>query len=267
MAQVSLIATDLDGTLLRNDGTISARTRTAIRAAQRAGMTVAFVTGRPPRAVRHLVQEAGVSATAVCANGAIIYDAAEDRFLRHEKLPVELARELASVLRARHPQVAFATEHGHRLGYEPGFPQIAEDLANDPDPRVDHVLSLCREAELTKLLIHHPDHGADSLIELARAAVGGRAEVIHAGIGHFVEVAALGVSKESGLKHLCSELAVAPEAVLAFGDMPNDLPMLRFAGRAIAVANAHRAVLEAAHEVTASNEDDGVARSIEALLG
>ena len=76
-----------------------------------------------------------------------------------------------------------------------------------------------------------------------------------------------GVSKASGLASLCALLGLTAAEVIAFGDMPNDVPMLSFAGRGVAVSNAHPEVLAAADDVTASNEDDGVARVIEALLG
>jgi len=264
MASISLIATDLDGTLLRSDATISARTRAAIGAAREAGLEVVFVTARPPRVVRHLAEHAGLDGLAVCSNGAILYHLAEDRFLSHERLESELARELVGLLCARVPEIAFATEHGHRLAYEPDFPQFFEEPEGAQPSRIDHAHRLCDD-ELTKLLVHHPDHGPDSLAELISAAVGSRAHVNHSG-GHFVEIGAVGVSKASGLKLLCETLGVGADEVIAFGDMPNDLPMLAFAGRSVAVANAHPDVLAAAGEVTASNDDDGVARTIESLL-
>jgi hydroxymethylpyrimidine pyrophosphatase-like HAD family hydrolase len=74
-----------------------------------------------------------------------------------------------------------------------------------------------------------------------------------------VEIAAAGVSKAAALAELCEELGVMPAEVVAFGDYPNDLPMLEWAGHAVAVANAHPEVLAAVTEVTASNDDDGVA--------
>jgi Cof subfamily protein (haloacid dehalogenase superfamily) len=264
MARIALIATDLDGTLLRSDGTISARSRSAIAAAHEAGLKVAFVTARPPRVVRHLAQHAGLNGIAVCSNGAILYDLAEDEFLSHERLELDLARELIDLLRARTPDIVFATEHGGRIGYEPAFPQLFEEMEGHPPSQVDHVHRLCQD-ELTKLLVHHPDHGPDSLIELVSADVGLRAYVNHSG-GAFVEIGAPGVSKASGLERLCAHLGRGAEQVIAFGDMPNDLPMLRFAGRGVAVANAHADVLAAADEITASNDEDGVARTIEALL-
>jgi Cof subfamily protein (haloacid dehalogenase superfamily) len=261
----TLIATDLDGTLLRDDGTISPRSRRALHAAQEAGLTVVFVTARPPRHVRALADDTGLTGVAVCANGAILYDIASRRFLRHERLAAELARDLIDALRASHPDTAFATEHGHKLGYEPGFPQIVDDLPDRHVPRLDHAHRLCDE-EVTKLLVHHPIHDAHAFAEIARVEVGARAAVLHSGGGPFIEIAALGVSKANGLRLLCEHLGVQANHVIAFGDMPNDLPMLQFAGHAVAVANAHAEVLAAADEVTTSNQHDGVARSIELLL-
>jgi Cof subfamily protein (haloacid dehalogenase superfamily) len=264
MSRIALIATDLDGTLLRSDGTISARSRSAIAAAHEAGLQIAFVTARPPRVMRHFAEHVGLSGMAVCSNGAILYDLARDEFISHERLEMTVARELIDLLRAQSPAIVFATEHGHSLAYEPDFPQFFDEPDDPSGPRIDHAHRLCQD-ELTKLLVHHPDHGPDSLIELVSAHVGSRAYVNHSG-GAFVEIGAPGVSKASGLARLCVQLGVAADQVIAFGDMPNDLPMLKFAGRGVAVANAHADVLAAADEVTASNDEDGVAKAIEALL-
>jgi hydroxymethylpyrimidine pyrophosphatase-like HAD family hydrolase len=81
-----------------------------------------------------------------------------------------------------------------------------------------------------------------------------------------VEVSAAGVNKAAALKELAADLGVEPDEVVAFGDYPNDLPMLQWAGRSIAPANAHPEVLARVDEVTASNHDDGVALAIERLL-
>ena len=264
MSPFRLIATDLDGTLLRDDGTIPPRSRAAIHAARDAGLWVVFVTARPPRDVRELAGHAGLDGIAVCSNGAILYDVATDRFMHHERLAMDLALDLIRALRDKAPDIAFATEHGHKFGYEPHFPRLFEDTVHLHPPRVDHAHRLCEE-ELTKLLVHHPDHHAESLAELVRGEILERAMVTHSG-GPFVEIGAPGISKASGLAALCGRLGVSAAEVIAFGDMPNDLPMLRFAGHAVAVANAHPGVRAAADEITASNEEDGVARVIEALL-
>jgi|WetSurMetagenome_2_1015567.scaffolds.fasta_scaffold28881_2 Cof subfamily protein (haloacid dehalogenase superfamily) len=262
MASIRLIASDLDGTLLRSDGTISRRTRDAIGAAEQAGFAFAFVTARPPRYVDSLAEAAGVSGLAVCSNGAILYDLGRRAVLHRVALAPEIARELVETLRAVLPELAFAAEHGHSLAYDPRFPIFPEDSV----PRVDEIDSFLDE-DLVKVLVHHQDHDAEILAGLVQRAVGGLGEVNHSGGPKIVEIAASGVSKAAGLAHLCSNLQIDGSEVIAFGDMPNDLPMLRFAGRAVAVANAHPEVLAIADEITASNDEDGVAERIEALLG
>ena len=261
MAPIRLIATDLDGTLLRSDGSVSPRTRAAIRAAEDRGLAFAFVTARPPRYIQGLAEAAGVTGMAVCSNGAIVYDIAGRAVLHRQRLAPEIARELVLAIRTALPEISFAVEHGHSVAYEPGFPVFAEDA----NPRVDHVDTFCDE-DLIKLLLHHPVHDAEVLGELVRDTVGRRAQVIHSGGPQIIEIAAAGVSKAAGLARLCDSLNMDGAEVIAFGDMPNDLPMLHFAGRAVAVANAHPEVLAAADEVTASNDEDGVAQRIEALL-
>lgn len=265
MKRIKAVVTDLDGTLLRNNGSLSARTMRAIRSAEGAGLTVVAVTARPPRQVRAIAAAHGLGGVAVCSNGAILHDIGADRDLVHERLDALFARDLAETIRALRSGVIFAVERGHRIDYEPDFPPVSRDVCNGRPPRFDHIGRLGDEP-LTKLLVHHPVIGADILGELVRAHIGTQAAVQHSGGGHFVEILAPGVSKESGLKSLCAHLAVDRSELIAFGDMPNDLPMLRYAGRSVAVANAHPEVLNAVDEITESNEDDGVARSIERLL-
>jgi Cof subfamily protein (haloacid dehalogenase superfamily) len=261
MAPIRLIASDLDGTLLRNDGSISPRTLGAIRAAEAAGIAFAFVTARPPRHIEELANAAGLTGLAVCSNGAILYDLGRSLVMHREALAPDIARELLEMLRVALPELAFAADHGLHLARDRRFPAFSDECSTavgEIDAFLDH--------GLVKLLVHHPEHEAQLLIDLVAKAVGRLGEVSHAGGPTFIEVAAAGVSKATGLGRLCSHLQVDGSEVMAFGDMPNDLPMLRFAGRAVAVANGHREVLAAAHEVTASNEEDGVAQTIEALL-
>jgi hypothetical protein len=116
-------------------------------------------------------------------------------------------------------------------------------------------------------MLRSPAVTADHLVSLARDTVGDLVEVTHSSTADtLLEMSAAGVSKGSSLAVLCESLAIDAGAVLAFGDMPNDLPMLRWAGRSVAVANAHPDVLAAACEVTSSCDEDGVARVLERLL-
>ena len=264
MTPIRLIATDLDGTLLRDDGGISPRTRAAIAGAQAAGLVVVFVTARPPRDVAAIAAHLDITGIAVCSNGAIIHDLTTGETHRHERLCSNLAHDLVAEFRLAEPGVAFATEHGHRLGMEPHFPDVFHGAVHHHEPIIDRAEVLLSEA-LTKLLVHHPDHHVETLLERLNGRARDRFDVIWSG-APFVEIAPPGVSKGAGLAAFCGDLGVTPAEVIAFGDMPNDIPMLTFAGRGVAVANAHADVLAAADEITAANEDDGVARVIEALL-
>ena len=257
-----LIASDLDGTLLRNDGTISSRTRDAIRAVERAGFAFAFVTARPPRCILSLADSAGLTGKAVCSNGAILYDIGGRAALHRAGLAPEIARELVETLRTAMPKVAFAAEYGDKVVYDSCFPVLRDEFSL----RVAEIDAFLDE-DLVKLLVHHPERDAELLTKLVANTVGGLGEVIHSGGPKFIEIAASGVSKGAGLERLCNNLNIDRSDVVAFGDMPNDLPMLCFAGQGVAVANAHQKVLAIAHEITASNEEDGVAQTIEALLG
>lgn len=264
MARYSLIATDLDGTLLRGDGSVSVRTRAAINAAQESGIRVAFVTARPPRDIRVLADDVGLTGIAVCSNGAILYDIVAREVLYHRQLGADLCRCLIAELRDAIPDITFGIEHGHKFGQEPAFPNLFEATVHDHAPRVDCALLLC-EDEPTKLIAHHPRRTAEELVELAQVVVGSRAGITHSG-WPIIEVGPVGVSKASGLKSLCDRLGISASRVIAFGDMPNDVPMLAFAGRSVGVANAHPEVIAIVNQVTLSNDEDGVAVVIESLL-
>jgi HAD superfamily hydrolase (TIGR01484 family) len=88
-------------------------------------------------------------------------------------------------------------------------------------------------------------------------------EVTYSTNNGLIEISAAGVTKASGLAWVCSRLAVTAEKVVSFGDMPNDVPMLEWAGHGVAMANAHDDLLAVADEVTAPNSEDGVAQVLE----
>lgn len=266
-APVRLVATDLDGTLLRADGTVSERTRRVLGWCRAAGIVVVLVTARPPQDLHLLARAAGVSGLAICSNGAIVYDLDRDTILRHAPLRAEVARRLIAALRAAAPGVCFVLRYVEGWGWEPGYAEL------DPAVRAWHgsggregdALALCDVAPVGKLIARHPHLPAAELLAVAREVVGEAAHATHSG-APFVEISAAGVHKAWALERLCAELGVGPAEVVAFGDMPNDLPMLAWAGRGVAVANAHPDVLAAADAVTLSNEEDGVAVALERLL-
>ena len=265
-----LVASDLDGTLLRDDGSISDRTRATLRRVEARGVPVVLVTARPPRVARVLAARVGVGGPLICCNGAIVYDPERDEIVQHRPFEASAAAALIEAIRAAAPGACFAAEIGFVYGREPAYRALgASNPGGEPfdvvqEQLLDDALALCRDGA-TKLMVRHADHAADALAALLRELLGEAAVVTHSG-GSFVELLAPGVHKAAALAVVCQERGILAAEVVAFGDMPNDLPMLAWAGRAIAVANAHPEVLAACDEVTGTNEDDGVAEALERLL-
>lgn len=260
---IRLIATDLDGTLLRSDGTISFRTHTVLRRVSDLGVTLVLVTARPPRVVRIVASRLDVSGVAICCNGALVYDLTSAAIVRHIPLASEVARHVVVALRASVPGVCFAVERELRFCCEPAWLALSHSAQHDIAAQGD-AFALCAEP-VTKLLARHADCPLERLLALTRATGGDAVTVTHSG-GPYVEVSAAGVNKASTLAQLCGALDIAPAEVVAFGDMPNDLPMLLWAGHGVAVANAHPDVLQAVSALTDSNDQDGVAVELERLF-
>jgi hydroxymethylpyrimidine pyrophosphatase-like HAD family hydrolase len=206
-----------------------------------------------------IVEMTGHRGLAVCANGALVYDLHREEVVERFLLEADDATSVAQALRDELPEIAFAVERpdlgfAHEQAYVPSW----EDPDHSPLP-VDELV----RGGVVKLLARHPGLGSDDLLAAARAAVGDAVTLTHSSSDGLLEISAAGISKATGLAALAREHGVEATDVVAFGDMPNDLPMLAWAGRGVAVANAHPEVLELADEVTASNDDDGVAQVLE----
>ncbi|BCJ65557.1 HAD family hydrolase [Polymorphospora rubra] len=262
-----LIATDLDGTLLRADRTISARTVEVLERMSAAGSRVVAVTGRPVRWLAVVFAQLDAPLPAVCANGAVVYDPVGDEILRADPLAPALLAEVVDRLRAEIPGVMFAVEieDGRRMVHEAAWPTLWED--GDPMIRLADLPDDLLAAPAVKLLARASAHqDPDAFAKLVAGALAGLAEATHSSRSGLVEISAAGVTKAAGLAWLCARYGVAADEVVAFGDMPNDVPMLTWAGTAVAVANAHPAVRRIADQVTLSHEEDGVAAYLEKLL-
>jgi Cof subfamily protein (haloacid dehalogenase superfamily) len=259
-----LVATDLDGTIVRSDGTVSDRTRAAFADAEGAGVGVVLVTGRPPRWMHTMAEDTGHRGIAILSNGAIVYDLHEERVIDEHPLDPDAAAEVVAALRAEVPGLVFAVERGNRFGHEPSW---VTRYTPPADVLVAHIDELVAEP-MVKLLARHDELSGDELVARARRVVGEAATVTHSGLSGsgLLEISGPGVTKATALARLAADLGTGPEGTVAFGDMPNDLPMLAWAGHAVAVANAHPEVRALADEVTASNDDDGVAIVVERLL-
>jgi Cof subfamily protein (haloacid dehalogenase superfamily) len=258
-----LVACDLDGTLLRSDGTLDERSRRALAGVERAGALLVLCTARPARWMAPVAQATGHRGVAICANGAVIWDLHSESAVEEWPLEPAVARQIVELLRAALPDAAWAVERTNGFGHEPAYKPIWPP----PDGTVVDVVDALVSEPAVKLMLRHDGLSADELLERARDLVGHLAELTHSSSADvLLEISAAGISKASALARLCEQHGVSSDDVLAFGDMPNDLPMLQWAGHSVAVANAHPDVLAAADEVTADNDHAGVARVLERLF-
>ncbi len=260
-----LVATDLDGTLIGRDYVISRRNAKALAEASARGAVVVLVTGRPVRWLPMVYDQLEHAYLAVCANGAAVYEPETDTVRDSWPLTPQVLGEVCHKLRAAIPDVVFAVEvdDGRQMRHEPDWPRRYDaDLPGVTSGSLADLTSV----PAVKLLARSAQRDPDEFLALVESIVDGQVEVTHSSYSGLVEMSARGVTKGTALAALAGELAIPASEVLAFGDMPNDVPMLRWAGRSVAVGNAHPAARAAATDHTLSNVDDGVAAYLERLL-
>jgi Cof subfamily protein (haloacid dehalogenase superfamily) len=267
-----LVATDLDGTLLDAKGEVSPRTRAALEACWDAGIPVVGVTGRGPRlldSVKAALDDRGI---AVLSQGGFVVDLERDEVLRAVALPRDQAARVIKDIESVVGEVVLAVESAAEQGQVHARLRVQQGF-DWPYPESAQVLSrgeVLPAGAVLKVFLRSATLDQDALLARAREVVDpADAELTHAGLG-FIEVLPPGITKASGLRLALDRYGVGFSDVLVFGDMPNDLPMLRAVkdagGRAVAVANAHPAVRALTSEITSGHEADGVARYLEAVL-
>ncbi|AKU17431.1 HAD hydrolase family protein [Luteipulveratus mongoliensis] len=265
MLRPRVIASDLDGTLLDPSGVVSARTRAALQAVTLLGVETVFVTARPPRWLDALAADVGGHGIVLCGNGAFVYDVHSRRVQHTLGFDRTIMAELLLDLRKALPGIGFAAECADGSHAERAYPEYLPDC-KPADLLVDTMEDLPADITVGKLLGRHPSMDEQAFLEAVAEVVGERAVIAFSGAEGLAEISPLGVSKAIALERWCAERGFGPDDVWAFGDMPNDLPMLGWAGTSYAVANAHPDVLAAASRQCASNADDGVAQVLETLV-
>lgn len=262
---IRLVASDLDGTLVGADGTISDANAAAVRAVAALGVRLVVATGRPLRWLDVLDAVADAHPLVIVSNGAALYDVANREVVECRPLPRALVESLADDLRAAIPGCRVAIERGDVFGCEPGWSTDHDHL---PGRLVAPWSELLDQVDpVVKLLVLHHGLSSDVLARRASRVVRDRAIVTHS-LTHeefgLLELSAPGVTKASALATLCERLGVAASEVLALGDMPNDADMLDWAGRGVVMSNGHPA-LRGRFEVVENADGAGVARALRAL--
>lgn len=271
MRKPLLIASDVDGTLIDDGYEVSARNIAAINAAVAEGTPFVLATGRPPRWIQQVTDQLGHAPIAVCANGAVVFDSATDEVLSAHTLAPEDLAELAEIIRTAIPGAALAAERidlGAQRGLAmhfataPGYEHAWENPQNIEVSLADLVTE-----HAVKFLVRMPGARSADLRDVLAPLIGDLADVTFSTDSGLLEIAAPGITKATGLAGVARDLGVRDEDVIAFGDMPNDIPMLGWAWHGVAMANAHEELVAVADEITASNNDSGVAQVLERWWG
>jgi Cof subfamily protein (haloacid dehalogenase superfamily) len=260
-----LIATDMDGTLLRSDDTVSDVTLAELERWRDDGVPVVLATGRPPRWMLGMRELLG-RGIAVCCNGAVLLDLAAFEVLHEEPLQPEILQEVTAELRRHQPGTWFAVEYGLEFRHEPVYkPRWDVDAPGVEVATLDEMVT----SPVAKLLARHEDLSREEFLALVETVVGDQATVTHSSSDALAEISALGVTKATGLARVAAQHGVDPGDVVVFGDMPNDIAAFEWVrsagGRAVAMASAHEDLLAVATDVTRSNDDDGVAAFLSSL--
>jgi Cof subfamily protein (haloacid dehalogenase superfamily) len=240
------------------------RTEQALRAARAAGLHVVVVTGRMFRSVRPYLEQAGLDEPVVCYQGAAVVEPASGRFLRHEPIPLKLAREaIAAVQESGFSLNCYVDDELYVAAETPGARAYA-DFQHIPLHLVGDLLAWLEQPP-TKLVVVDEPWTLDRLKPRLVARFDGRLFIAKS-LPFFLELASPDVSKGSGMEFLAEHSGFTAERTVAFGDGENDFELLDWAGYGIAVENAHELLKERADWICPGPDDEGVAQVVEALL-
>jgi Cof subfamily protein (haloacid dehalogenase superfamily) len=265
-----LIASDLDGTFLQTGGTVSPENVAAIARAHASGLDTMFVTGRPARWMRQIPDMTGHEGLALVCNGALLMDLKTQETIYADLMTSDAGLKAAQILQELDPDISFAVElDRHDVSFLVDDKYRPRWEVKTTPPATD-VETMFGTEIVIKLLARPSDkvqQNADQFLIEAQGALDGLVDVTHSNfLDLMIEMSALGVNKGSGLEKYAASKSMSAADIAAVGDMPNDVPMITWAGRGAAVDNAHDWVKEAANEFLPSNDEHGVAVFIDRII-
>jgi 5-amino-6-(5-phospho-D-ribitylamino)uracil phosphatase len=267
MAERHLIALDLDGTLLKDDKTISLKTKEVLKKARKEGHIVMIATGRPYRSSEMYYHELELDTPIVNFNGAFMHHPKNPGWgTFHEPLDVKVAKDIVEACRSFHFHNIIAEVIDDVYFHYHDEKLLDIFSMGNPNVTTGDLRNYLKESP-TSLLIHTEE---DQLKEIRDHLSAVHAEVIDhrswAAPWHVIEIIKSGLSKAVGLKKASDYFNIPAERIVAFGDEDNDLEMLDFAGHGIAMGNAINQVKTIANDITLTNEEDGVGVYLSDLL-
>lgn len=265
-----LVALDIDGTLLRwvegaTAEVIAPAVRAAVRTAYDAGADIVLASGRSPHGMSPVADLLGLPVPEdeplwiVASNGAVVFRYPPIEVIWEETFD---AREAVTAILAQRPDALVAVEE-RGLGYRLNRPFPPGELSGEMIlAEVDQLVS----EPVSRVIIRDPDATAEEFLELA-GGLGLHGTDYVVGWTAWLDLTPVGVSKASGLQRVCAELGVERSDVLAIGDGRNDLELLAWAGRGVAMGQAVDEVRAVADDATLPVADDGVAMELNRWFG
>lgn len=265
MSSFDLIATDLDGTFLDDRKQIPELNARAIATAAQRGITTVFASGRPLRWFNRIADLDTCPGLAVAANGAVIFDIPSRQIKHFHPMDRDHVLSMAQDIRDRLPDALFAAEYLTDWATEPGFSRFVMDSDSDFCAPLDELFS---HGPVTKLLMIEPHTPTDELAHLAQPLIGDQMTMTFSYLSDvgMLELSAPGITKARALTEILTDLRLTPDRMIAFGDMPNDLAMLKLAGQGYAMQECHASLIEAGYPIAGDNNSGAVGRTILRLL-
>jgi len=262
---IKLIAVDLDGTLLDNDGKISSRVKDAVHRVREKGVEVTLATGRTFLSAKPFAADLGINLPLITYMGALVRYSDSDRVLYERCVPSDLAQEV----------IKAAGERGYPINFYLDDCVLVKELtpqnieyARKYNVVVKEVGDLSKVSHISpiKLLIINEDEEEMDKFERECREAFGRYLHITKSMPEFLEFSHPEATKAKGLEAVAEHLGLKREEIMAIGDSYNDLEMLQYAGFAVVMGNAREEIKKYADYVTTSNEDDGVAEALEKFI-
>ncbi len=257
---ITLIAVDVDGTLLNSHHALTPRVAAAIRACQIAGVHVVIATGKTRSSVEPLLDHLQLDTPGVYSQGLIIHNADGSIRFRRTMEPEQVAQVIAFAQARAMPFLAYS---GDRLIVLERSP-YTDSITNYGEP-LPLLLASFDGVPVEKFILIHTPETIAPLRHALEQTFDGQLTVVQA-LDHMIELVPPGSSKGDGLRRVLAALGVAPEQVMAIGDGENDIEMLQLAGLGVAVGNAKPALKAVADVIVADNDHDGVAEAIERFV-
>lgn len=245
------MALDVDGTVVDHDGSLPAEVRAAVRAVRDAGVSVVLSTGRPWHSTLPVLELLGLhQGPSVCSNGAVVVDFPPERIVKAVTFD---PRAVIEKVESYAPGTLIAVEEIGR-GYRLSSPFPEGDLTGE---LVVEDVEQLSSRPVTRIILRDPERSDRDFIALAEQ-LGLHGVQYYVGYSAWLDIAPEGVTKAAGLTEVISRLGMSPEEVLAVGDGRNDVEMLAWAGRGVAMGQAPIEVQRAADAVTGSYADGGL---------